>query len=167
MVSLMPTPWNDATRLVRAGVKGYAPAHTAAPVRERQYERAGEAPARIALRNRMIDGREVAANVAARHVVEAVATFSWRAAARHAPCPRGWRSHATPEEQLDGGAEGVLRHPVPERRGGDDAALRPMSVRAKQAEPRWRNRGNGIRRRRGRGLDFPLPAEATSPKLLA
>ena len=31
MVSLMPTPWNDATRLVRTGVKGYAPAHTAAP----------------------------------------------------------------------------------------------------------------------------------------
>ena len=30
-VSLMPTPWNDATRLMRIGIKGYAPARAAAP----------------------------------------------------------------------------------------------------------------------------------------
>ena len=30
-VSLMPTPWNDATRLMRIGIKGYAPARADAP----------------------------------------------------------------------------------------------------------------------------------------
>ncbi len=30
-VSLMPTPWNDATRLMRIGIKGYAPERAAAP----------------------------------------------------------------------------------------------------------------------------------------
>ena len=96
-------------------------------VRERQGAGAGDAPAQVALENLVVDGREVAVDVAAQDVTEAVAE---PLVAGHGPVRAlagavgvAVVDESAPEEGLGHRTEGVVDHAVAEGGGGDDAVL--------------------------------------------
>ena len=95
---------------------------------QRQGARAGETPPEVALQDRVVDGREVAVDVAAEHVPEAVAELLVAGDGPVRPLPDAVRvavvDEAPLEDRLADLAEGVVHDPVAERRGRDEPVLR-------------------------------------------
>ena len=88
---------------------------------------AGEAAAQVRFEDGVVDGREVAVDVAAQHmgmtVAEALVTGHGAVRAFADAVGVAVEHEAVLEDGLADGAEGVMHHAVAKRRGGDDAVL--------------------------------------------
>ena len=140
------------------------------PVRQRQGAGADDAPAQVALEDFMVDGGEVAVDVAAQDMAETVAEplVAGDGPVRALAGAVGVAvvDEAALEEGLGDRAEGVVDHPVAERRGGDDAVLGVEDLDGLVAP----GAGSGRSKARVPGAGPPSPGsarKAATPGLVA